>query len=985
MKQYELIEKRRIEELRTDMVVYRHRKSGARILTMQNEDVNKVFSIAFRTPAADSTGVAHITEHSVLCGSEKFPLKDPFVELAKGSLNTFLNAMTYPDKTVYPIASTNDKDFDNLMDVYMDAVLHPNCIKNEWTFRQEGWHYELDTPDGELSYNGVVYNEMKGAFSNPESVLERYILHALYPDNTYANESGGDPEVIPTLSYQDFCAFHARYYHPSNAYIILYGNMDMEKKLAWLDEAYLSAYDAINPDSEIPRQEAFADMHEEEMVYPIGEHETLKNRTYLSYNLSVRDDLDPKLCMAFDVLDYALISGPGAPLRQAILDAGIGEDVFGGYEDGILQPYFSITAKNAEAWDKDHFLKIIRDTLAKLVRDGLDQKTLLAAINRDEFQYREADYGRTPKGLVYALTVMDAWLYDGKPWTHLECEHIYKELRDGVSQGYFESLIEKYLLHNTHAALVTLKPEQGLTEKRELELKEKLRRYKESLSAAEISELVRNTHEMKRYQDTPTPEEDLQKLPLLTREDIRKEADQINYTVGELYGSKVLFTELDSRGIAYLRFNFNTSGLTEEELPYAGFLKTVFGYMDTKNHTYQDLSSDVLLHTGGIQFDANAYPDLHHYNYYTGIFSVDIRLLYPEIPYGLKIIDEILHTTKFGDRKRMKEILNEARSRERMRIEGSGHTYAVNRSTSYFSGTARYQDLTGGIEYYRFIVDAVERFDRDPEGFTEKLSEVAEKIVSIDNLFVSIGAEQTGYKAFCREFAAFRDCFRRNDREGSLMREILNLPKVSGAREQDPQIQLSGNRNEGFRTPSQINYVARTGWYDPAKHPYTGALKVLKNILNFEYLWSNLRVKGGAYGCMAGFGRSGETYFVSYRDPNLRETLKIYEKIPAYLADFRCSDRDMTKYVIGAISELDTPKTNYTQALLSVSAFLSGVTNEMLQQEREEVLSATVEDIRNLAPYAAEALAVGAGCTIGGAAMVDAAKDCFYTIEDLFQ
>ena len=971
MEKYEVKDSRRIEELGTDAVLYRHRKSGARVLTMKNEDPNRVFCIAFRTPAADSTGVAHITEHSVLCGSKRFPLKDPFVELVKGSLNTFLNAMTYPDKTVYPIASTNEKDFENLMNVYMDAVLYPNCIRDERTFLQEGWHYELTEEQGPLTLNGVVYNEMKGAFSNPESVLERYTMHALFPDTTYGNESGGDPEEIPNLSYEAFCAFHQRYYHPSNSYIILYGDLDMEEKLAWLDREYLQDFDSIDPDSEIQVQKPFRKPKREEISFAVGDNEPLRKNTYLSCSMVLGDRLSAKEGMAFSVLDYALLSAPGAPLKQAILEAGIGDDVYGGFEEGIRQPYFSIVAKGADKKDEKKFRQLIHDTLLRLSEEGLDRRTLLSAINHDEFQYREADYGRTPKGLVYALTALDSWLYDGEPWENLLCEAIYRELREELDKGYFESLIRRSLLDNTHAAMVVVKPARGLTEKKAQALADRLSGILGAMSSAEKRAMIEKTAALKAYQDEPSTEAQLQTLPLLALEDIDKKAPGYHFTEGEKCGVRTLYTELSSRGILYLRLNFNTACLTEEEIPYAGLLKTVLAYMDTEKHSFQDLSSEIYLETGGINFDMTAYPDLEKYNHYTGVFSVDLKLLYTQIPTGLSLLTEILKTTRFGDVKRMTEILNEARSRERMRIEGAAHTYAINRGTSYFSGTGRYQDLCGGISYYRFVEQQAQAYGAAPEQLTERLTAVAEKLFRLDNLLLSAGAEAEGFRALETALPTWTEAF-----------------GAYPVREQDcagAQLLLSGNRNEGFRTPSQVNYVARVGRFDTEKLPYTGALKVLKKILCYEYLWQRLRVKGGAYGCMAGFGRSGEGYFCSYRDPHLKETMAVYEALPAYLREFRVSDRDMTKYIIGAISELDTPKTCCTQSLLSLSAYYSHVTNAVLQRERDEVLSTDVAAIRKLADYVEAVLQSGANCTIGGSSAVEEAAELFDTTEALFK
>ena len=504
---YELQKEENLPGIQAKGYLLRHKKSGARVLLVENDDENKVFSIGFRTPPSDSTGVPHIMEHSVLCGSKNFPAKDPFVELVKGSLNTFLNAMTYPDKTVYPVASCNDKDFQNLMHVYMDAVLHPNIYQHEEIFRQEGWSYKLDSLDDKLEYNGVVYNEMKGAFSSPEGVLDRVVLNTLFPDTSYANESGGDPEVIPELTYEQFLDFHQKYYHPSNSYIYLYGDMDMEEKLKWLDLEYLSDYEEIQVDSKIKYQDPFTEVVEKEIAYSIASDESESENTYLSYNKVIGTSLDRELYLAFQILDYALLSAPGAPLKKALTDAGIGKDIMGSYDNGIYQPIFSVIAKNAEKSQKDIFVETVEDVLRTLVTDGIDKKALEAGINYYEFRYREADFGNYPKGLMYGLQMMDSWLYDDeKPFIHIEALDTFEFLKKQVQTDYYEQLIQRYLLDNTHGAIVVVKPERGRTARMEKELEEALQAYKMSLSKEEQERLVERTKALEAYQSEPDAE-----------------------------------------------------------------------------------------------------------------------------------------------------------------------------------------------------------------------------------------------------------------------------------------------------------------------------------------------------------------------------------------------------------------------------------------------------------------------------------------------
>ena len=963
---YEVETLKGIEELNSAGAVLRHRKTGAKIFLLSNDDNNKVFCIGFRTPPKDSTGLPHILEHSVLCGSDKFPVKDPFVELVKGSLNTFLNAMTYPDKTVYPVASCNEKDFQNLMDVYMDAVLHPNIYKEEKIFRQEGWHYELENEDAPLTINGVVYNEMKGVYSSPESVLDRYIQKLLYPDNCYTQESGGDPEVIPELTYEQFLDFHRTYYHPSNSYIYLYGDMDMAEKLTWLDEAYLCHYEARPVDSAIPMQSPFEEPVEEEIFYSITEEEPEDHATYLSVNTVVGTDLDPRLYLGFQILEYALVNVPGAPLKKALMDAGIGEDILGGYENGILQPYFSVVAKGAEKEQKGEFLTVVKGTLRKLADQGLDKKSLRSGINYFEFRSREADYGTAPKGLMYGLQSLDSWLYDGDPMMHLAYGETFEFLKKAVDEGYFESLIRDYLLDNPSEAVITVSPKKGLTAEKEAALAKKLADYKESLSDGEIRRLVEETKALKAYQDEPSPKEELEKIPLLKRSDIAPEAEKLIWEETETDGIKVIRHEMFTSGIGYLRLLFGTDRIPTEDLPYVGLLKSVLGYVDTEHYTYSDLASEIYLNSGGINFSVTSYPNLEQPENFTGVFAADVKVLYEKLDFGFGILKEILTGSLLDDEKRLGEILGETRSRARMKLENAGHSAAVSRATSYFSPTAAFNELTGGIGYYHFLERTAKEFPEKKGEIIAKLKEVCGKLFTRDNLLVSYTAGADGFAAL----------------EGEVKALAASLPAGG---ERYPFTWTKGCRNEGFKSASQVNYVARCGNFRDQGYAYTGALRILKVMLSYDYLWLNIRVKGGAYGCMSGFGRSGEGYLVSYRDPNLRETNQVYEGVVDYLRQFEADERDMTKFVIGTISDLDTPLTPSIRGSRGLSAYLSGVTQEMLQKERDQVLSATVEDIRALADIVKAVLDTGAFCVVGNEDKIEGAKDLFGETKNLYQ
>ncbi len=965
---YELIEKRSIAELASTGYYLKHKKTGARVCLLSNEDKNKVFYIGFRTPAPDDTGVPHIMEHSVLCGSREFPVKDPFVELAKGSLNTFLNAMTYPDKTVYPVASCNDKDFQNLIHVYMDAVFYPNIYEKEEIFRQEGWHYEMDSEDGELTLNGVVYNEMKGAFSSPESVLERVILSSLYPDTTYANESGGDPEAIPELSYSEFLDFHSRYYHPSNSYIFLYGDCDMAEKLSWLDENYLSKYDYLPIDSEVRTQAPFEKMAEVTRDYSISAEESEEDNTYLSWNKSVGDTLDEKLYLGMQVLEYVLLSMPGAPLKQALLDAGIGRDIMSSYDNGVKQPIFSIIAKNANESQKAAFVETIEATLARLVSEGLDEKAIRAGINYFEFRYREADFGNYPAGLMYGLQAFDSWLYkEDSAFLHLEALDTFAFLKEQAANGYFEGLIVKYLLENPHGSLVVIRPKRGLTAEQDEALKKKLAAYKESLTAEERKRIVDFTKHLKEYQSEPSPQEDLEKIPLLERGDIGKEALPFQNEELPAGGIKMVFHDLFTNGIGYVNLIFRANEIPEDLIPYLGLLKAVLGKVDTENYSYGEFAKELNLHTGGIYCSVGSYDQVRNPDEYTTVFEVHSKALYEEQQTAFSMMREMLMTSKMDDPKRLREIVAETKSRLQMAFQTSGHSMAALRAMSYFSESACFSDMTGGVDFYHFIEKLDAEFEERQAEAAEKLSRLAQDLFRPENLIVSCTAEKKSLEL--------------------LVEQTEKLAAELYRDEADPAAAWSfrpERKNEGLKTSAKIQYVARSGSFVKAGLPYTGALRVLRTIMSYDYLWNNIRVKGGAYGCMNNYARSGNSYLVSYRDPNLEKTNEIFEKSVDYTESFEVSERDMTKYIIGTVSSMDTPLTPSAKGARSMSAWMTGLSFQDVQKERDEVLSCGCAQIRALAPYLKAILSQNCLCVIGNEEKLEEQKDMFGRLESLF-
>lgn len=982
---YKILEKTYIEELKSEAWLLKHEKSGARVAVLSNEDINKVFHVAFRTPPKDSTGAAHILEHSVLCGSDEFPVKDPFVELVKGSLNTFLNAMTYSDKTVYPVASCNDTDFQNLMHVYLDAVFRPNIYEHKEIFLQEGWHYELESVDGPLKYNGVVYNEMKGAFSSPEQVLYRKISQTLYPDTTYGVESGGDPANIPDLSYEQFLDFHRRYYHPSNAWLYLYGNMDVEEKLRFIDEHYLSRYDEITVDSSIKMQAPFETMQEVYSSFAVSDDSELKENTYLSYNVVVGTSLDRELYLGMQVLEYVLMSSPGAVLKKALLESGIGQDVFGELDNGVLQPYMSIIVKNAEAEQKEDFMNIIRETLTELVKEGISRKSLMAAINYYEFKYREGDFGRYPAGLMYGLQMMDSWLYDErKPFIHIQASDTFELLKEKADQGYFEQLIQKYLLDNNHSSLLILTPEKGLTEKTEAETAKKLAEYKAGLSAEALEAMTEQTKALKKYQEEPSAPEDMEKIPILEIEDIEPKPQPFYNHFEEIQGYSSLYHDVESRGIVYVKWIFDTGSVPFENIPYIGLLSSVLGNVDTKQYDYTELADEINIHTGGIRANTNIYTEQGSTDILYPKLEVVMKVLLPKLFDGVKLMGEIMSESCLSDTKRLKEIIGQLKSRLEMMMNGNGHTVAVNRATSFMSLAGIYREYEEGMAYYRFIEKMNKDFEAQKDALVSGLEETAKMIFRKENLLIDVTGSDMSLKevvgvmtevlepVLASEQALEADKVNPEKEEGL-------LPEVKSALRQS----MEGIFSEAYTTAGMVQYDACAGNFARAGYAYHGALSVLKVMMNYDYLWIRLRVQGGAYGCMCGFSPNGTGYFTSYRDPNLKETYDVYEGAVDYVKNYEADERTMRKFIIGAVSGVDVPLGASDKGARSLSAWLTHTSYEKLEKNRYELLHADVETIRSLYGIVDVVVHSGLRCVVGNAGKIQENKDMFQKIEPL--
>lgn len=954
-----------IEEVNSDAYVMEHVKSGARLMYLDNDDDNKVFYIAFRTTPDNSKGVPHIMEHSTLCGSRKYPLKEPFVELAKGSLNTFLNAITWPDKTMYPIASRNDVDFHNLMDVYLDAVFYPNCLKNPQILMQEGWHYELENKEAPLTYNGVVYNEMKGALSSPEAIMEDRAMEKLFPDTTYGVESGGDPEVIPTLSFREFTEFHRRFYHPSNSYIYLYGNMDIDKTLEYLDGEYLSAFDRRNVDSMVKTQAPFGKRISVTAPYGIAENEDTEGKAIHALYNAFNDHMSTMDSLAFRILNYVLIDMDGAPLKQAVLDAGLGSDLSGSYGDSYKQPVWIVEVTGSEVDKQQAFADVVDSTLRSIALKGLDKDMLEAALNRTEFTARENDYQGRPKGLFYGVRAMDLWLYDRDPMEALRYIDDINTLRDNLKTNYFENLLLRYVIKNPHQVLITMKPEKGLTEKMNRETSEKLAAFKSSLSDEQLDEIMASTKALKERQASGETEEALETIPLLSRKDLKRTVEEEVLEKENVSGMDHFHFDVHTNGITYLNLYFPLSGLTEEDIPYAILLSTLLRSLSTTKHSYGELARLSNAYTGGMSFAVNGYGKVEDTNAYLPALTVRAKALTAKADKLLDLLGEVINHTLFTDTKRLKELILQEKSEWDMTAFSRGHSLVMTRLTSYFSRGGEFAEQSG-LSYYYFLADLARKFDGEKEKLVAKLEEVSRKIFTRSGLFFETIGEEEEKKAVLSNLSLLVDDMEEGEKK-----------------EPRPFSFPPAEKNEAFRTSGKVQYVAKGGNFKSHGFAYTGALKVMETILRYEYLWKKVRVLGGAYGAFTQFLQDGTAILCSYRDPNLAETLKAYEDLPAYLENLTLSDREMTKYVIGTMAAAETQLTPSMKGERAMVHYLSGNTRESRMKIRDEVINCQVEDIRKLAPLVESVMKDPYICVMGSEDKIERDKALFGAVKSM--
>ena len=951
---FELVTKKTVPELGSEASLYRHRQTGAEVLSLVNDDENKFFGIAFRTPPGDSTGVPHILEHSVLGGSRKFPVKEPFVELLKGSLHTFVNAMTSPDKTNYPVASTNERDFHNLIDVYLDSVLHPRI--DEHTFQQEGWHYELESPGGPLSFKGVVFNEMKGYYSSADYLIARLSQRSVYPDNPYGVDAGGDPAEIPDLTFEQFRDFHRRFYHPSNARIFFYGDDDPAARLSHLQE-FLGSFDRAPVDSEISLQPRLSEPRVVRGAYPIAPGQPPK--TFVTVNWMLDEPKTAEERQALNLLEWAIVGTPASPLRKAIIDSRLGDGIAGhGMQPDFRQPLFSIGLKGVAPEDADKVEPLIIETLERLVRDGVPASTVEAAMNTMEFRLRENNTGR-PRGLELMNQVLESWLHDGNPFDTLEFEAPLNSLKSRLAAGerVVEDLIQKELLDNSHRTTVLLEADPEHNPRRDAAEQARLEKEQGQLNAKDIENVIRSAEELRRRQEAPDPPEALATIPSLGLGDLPKEIQSIPLSHDNVGGADVLYHDLPTRQIVYVDAAFDTTGLRPELLPYMGIFGKALLETGAGGEDFVALSERIGRTTGGVTQGGWSASKLGSREP-IGRLMLRAKALPSQTAGMFDILRKVLLEARLSDRDRIQQIVRERKAQAEAAVARGGHGLVAHRIRSLITAADAANEAMTGITFVRFIRDLADNFDARWPEVEAALAEIRDTLFASNRLILNVTADGDGIGEVTRELTGF---------VGSLP-DSAPVESAWSVRE--------GDGNEGFVAPLQVNFVGKGADLFALGHKPGGAASVVARHLSRTWLWENIRVKGGAYGGTCQLDQfSGNIVFVSWNDPNVVATLDAYDASSSFLRKVELSDTELTRAIIGAISDLDHYRLPDAKGLVSMQRWMLGMTDEIRQQNRDEVLGTSIGDFRAFADMLEAVAAEGKIAVIGSEAALNKAND----------
>lgn len=956
---FKLIEKRFVKEVNAECYLFEHVKSGARLFKIASNDDNKTFGITFRTLPDSDNGVAHILEHSVLNGSTNFPAKSPFDLLSKGSLNTFLNALTSRDATEYPFASMNDKDYFNLMYVYMDAVFNPLIHTDPRILKQEGWHYELTSKEAPLTYKGVVYNEMKGAFSNPQRELLYQNLKSLFPDNALGKESGGLPNSITTLTQKQFSDFHKKYYHPENSFIFLYGNADLNKELEFIDTKYLSKYTRTANKIALVNQKAFTAMKEVSAFYPVMDGAPTKDQTFLTLNFATGESSDYALGMALNIICEVLVNQESAPVRLALQEAGIGQDV-SAYVQDFKQNILTISVQNANATDKAKFKTVVMNTLKEVIKKGIDKREIQAVMNRMEFDLREGSDAQ--KGITCMSLIKAGWMFSNNPFVGLEYEKTLATVKKGMTTNYFESLVQKHIISNNHASLVVLEPKPGLDKERNEQTEKELAAYKAKMTPAQIDALVKETNDLIAFQNSEDTPEAAATIPMLSISDINPKATFYSCEEKQLNGTKVLHHNEFANNIVYSNLLFDMRTLPQDMIPYASLLSNILGMMNTQNYTYGDLNRELNSNTGGFNTYLTSYLENSDDRKLMPYFMVTSKVVKDKCEKMMDLTLEILLKSTVSDASRLKDVLMRHQAQLEASLKSNGYGVATNRIASYYSNQGYFNEQIKGLEYYWFITNLVKDFDANAPQIFANLKKVSDLLFVKENMIASVTCSNEDYPLYTKSLTTF----------------MQKVPTGKPAY-QTWAFKLE-NKNEGILTASKVQYVI--AGYDLKKIGYNwdGKIRVLSQILSTDWLKNQVRVIGGAYGGFSSFSPSGFATFSSYRDPNLTNTLDTYKKTFDYLTKFEADETSMTRYIIGTISDLDAPMTIQQRGNSSFSYYFSKRTESDLQADRNAILKTTPADIRAYSKMISDMIGQNAFCVYGNTDKLQKEKEVFKTL-----
>ncbi len=953
---FKLIRNEYLDEISSKILIFEHEKTKAKLIYINNDDFERSFSISFRTPSIDDTGIAHILEHSVLCGSKNFSIKDPFAQLLKGTIHTFLNAFTFPDKTMYPFATTNLSEYRKLMEVYLDSVFNPNIYSKKEIFLQEGWRYDFDL-NNKLMINGVVFSEMKGVYSSPENILEIQSLKNLFPDTQYKYDSGGNPLEMPNLSYEKFLNYHKTYYHPSNSYIYLYGDLKIIDELKYINDNYLSKYDYLKVDSKLKFQNPFKEKLEKIFYYPISEDEDINNKCYFDYSFVISDAQNTEVLIAFDILSKILLA-QSSPLRKALTDAQIGEDISGGFnmKDMILQPIFNIKISNANIKKKEEFKLILINTLKNIVKSGLDKNLIDAAISKKEFELKEK-LDTIPISIIYGIEIMNSYLYDFDPLSNLKYNSHLEKIKNLSNNNYFEKLIQKYLINNEHALFLSLEAKKDLDF--EKNLNEKLEIYFKNLSTKEIDNIKQDSLNVEKWQCEDDSKTELNKIKTLSLSKIDKNPKKIEYDEINLDLGKLLYVKDDTKEIVYLNFLFNIKHIPIEKFSYLSLLSSLLQESKTKNYDFDDFTNMINIYTGALGVSLIGINDKDQN--FSPKLQINIKYFKKNQNKIIEILDEIFNNILFDELK-VKEILNRIKSRLNTGILEKAHLFAFSRINYQISEKGFFNEKISGIDYYFFIKDLADNFLEKKEEILNNLNDLYKIVFNKDSLLMSLVS---------------------NDLDLDFFKKITL--KETKHDEIKFKIESSHYINEAFLTKSQVNYVAKGFNFRKLGFDYNHKLKVLKTFLSKTYLWEELRMKGGAYGAMNFLDFDGENIYISYRDPNIINTLEKYDEIPKYLSNLKISKSELDKNIIGTISNLDEPIKSYEKGSIILYLFIKKISYEDLKNARAEILNTKVIDLKNFSKLIDETLKQNLFCVIGNNLKIEENKEIFDIIINPFK